>query len=314
MSAQQQAKLRIAFMGTPAFALPALKALHQADYDIVAVYCQPPKAQGRGLQQQACPVQQWADAQGLKVFTPKSLKKPEAQAEFAALNLDAAIIVAYGLILPKAILSAPKYGCINIHGSLLPRWRGAAPMQRALLAGDNETGITIMLMDEGLDTGPMLSRQRLAITADTTISKLHDVMAEIGAALLLESLPRYIEGSLTPQTQPEQGVTYAAKLSRDDGKIDWAQPAEIILRQLRALLPWPGVWFTLKDEIIKLHDAQASTSSIAPPATLLDNNFTVACGGGTSLRLLQVQRAGKKAVSGAEFLRGFALKLGEPIT
>ncbi|MDR3424874.1 MAG: methionyl-tRNA formyltransferase [Alphaproteobacteria bacterium] len=301
--------LRIAFMGTPDFAVTALTALHQAQYDIAAVYCQPPKPVGRGHQVQKTPAHCAAEALGIEVRTPKTLRDPLEQEKFAALNLDVAVVAAYGLILPRAILSAPKYGCLNIHGSLLPRWRGAAPIQRAILAGDAESGITIMQMDAGLDTGAMLLKESVPITDQTTAQSLHDALAEVGAHLIVRALDDLTAGRLHPTPQPETGATYATKLTREDGKIDWNKPAVEIERKLRALHPWPGCFFLLNGETVKLLAAEIVEGQTGEPGTLLDDTFTIACGNG-ALRLLSVQRAGGKATAGDAMLRGLRLKVG----
>ena len=300
--------LRIAFMGTPDFAVTALEALHQARHTIVAVYCQPPKPAGRGQQVQKTPVHLAAEALGIPVHTPKTLRDPVEQEKFAALNLDVAVVAAYGLILPQAILSAPKQGCLNIHGSLLPRWRGAAPIQRAMLAGDTETGITIMQMDAGLDTGAMLLKGSVPITDQTTAQSLHDALAQMGGELIVQTLNDLAAGKLAPIAQPESGATYASKLTREDGKIDWAKPAYEIERQIRALHPWPGCVFSLKEETVKLLAATVVDMS-GEAGTLLDDQFTIACGA-QALRLLTVQRAGKTPTDGASLLRGLRLAVG----
>jgi len=298
-------------MGTPDFAVTALEALHQAGYEIVAVYCQPPKPAGRGQQMQKTPVHRAAEVLGLEVHTPRTLRDAGEQAAFAALNLDVAVVAAYGLILPPPILSAPKHGCLNIHGSLLPRWRGAAPIQRAMLAGDPETGITIMQMDAGLDTGPMLLKESLPITDQTTAQNLHDALASLGAQLIVQALADLFSNKLHPTPQPEVGATYANKLTREDGKIDWQQSATVLQRQIRALNPWPGCFFSLNGEVIKLQEAEIIDQS-GIPGTLLDDTFTVACGD-KSLRLLKVQRPGKNATDGASLLRGLRLAPGSSL-
>jgi methionyl-tRNA formyltransferase len=306
-------RLRLAFMGTPDFAVPALQALLSAGHELAAVYCQPPRPAGRGHQVQLSPVHRFAEARGLPVRTPKTLRNPEVQAEFAALGLDGAVVAAYGLILPPPVLAAPRLGCLNIHGSLLPRWRGAAPIHRALLAGDEQTGITIMQMDAGLDTGAMLLRHAVAIGPETTAAGLHDQLAALGAAMIVEVVAGLAAGRLVAEPQPDQGVTYAAKLERDEGRIDWARPAVELERRLRALSPWPGVWFEAAGERIKvLGAAVAAAGDGAAPGTLLDSELTVACGAG-ALRLTRVQRAGRAPVDGAAFLRGFALTVGQPV-
>jgi methionyl-tRNA formyltransferase len=303
-------RLRLAFMGTPDFAASSLRALIDAGHDVVCVYSQPPRPAGRGHQVQRSPVQVLAEDRGIPVRTPKSLRNAEAQAEFAALDLDCAVVAAYGLILPQPILDAPRMGCLNIHASLLPRWRGAAPIQRAILAGDAETGVTIMQMDAGLDTGAMLLKDSVPITAETTAGSLHDALAKMGAGLIVQALDGLAEGRLTAEPQPDEGVTYAAKLSRDDGRLDWSQPADFIERQVRALNPWPGVWFDLGSERIKVLAAEpAQSAPSAAPGTLLDDTLTVACADG-AVRLIRVQRPGKAPVDGAAFLRGFNVTVG----
>ena len=303
-------RLRLAFMGTPDFAASSLQALIDAGHEMACVYSQPPRPAGRGHQVQRSPVHVLAEERGIPVRTPKSLRNAEAQAEFATLGLDCAVVAAYGLILPQPILDAPRMGCLNIHASLLPRWRGAAPIQRAILAGDAETGVTIMQMDAGLDTGAMLLKGSVPITAETTAGSLHDALAELGAGLIVRALDGLAEGTLTAEPQPSEGVTYAAKLSRDDGRLDWTQPAEFIERQVRALNPWPGVWFDLGGERIKVLAAEPALGNPgAAPGTLLDGSLTVACADG-AVRLTRVQRPGKAPVDGAAFLRGFNVNVG----
>jgi methionyl-tRNA formyltransferase len=305
-------RLRLAFMGTPDFAVPALLALLEAGHDLAAVYTQPPRPAGRGHKPKPSPVQATAEARGLPVRTPPSLKDPAEQAAFAALALDAAVVVAYGLILPQPILDAPRLGCLNIHASLLPRWRGAAPIQRALLAGDSETGISIMAMDAGLDTGPVLLTERLPIGPDNTAATLHDRLAALGARLVVEALEGLDAGRLQPVPQPAEGATYAAKLTREEGRLDWRRPAAALERQVRALTPWPGAWFEAGGDRIKVLSAEiveSPGSSDAKPGRVLDDRLNVACGDGT-LRLAKVQRAGKAPMAAADFLRGFALPAG----
>lgn len=304
--------MRLIFMGTPDFAVPALAALLDAGHEVAAVYSQPPRPAGRGQKERPSPVQAFAVSKGLATRTPKSLRKAEEQAAFAELGADAAVVAAYGLILPKPILEAPRFGCFNIHGSLLPRWRGAAPIQRSILEGDAETGVTIMAMDEGLDTGDMLLKGAVPIGPETTASTLHDALSEIGAKLMVDALDMLRAGTLPREPQPAEGVTHAAKLDREDGRLDWTATADRIDRQVRALTPWPGCWFDLPEalggERIKVHAAVPVTGS-GIPGTLLDGEMTVACGDG-AIRLTKVQRPGKASVDGASFLRGARIEAG----
>jgi methionyl-tRNA formyltransferase len=294
-------KRRLAFMGTPDFAVAILDALIAAGHDIAAVYCQPPRQAGRGHRVAPSPAQLRAEAAGLPVRHPARLGPDEAR-DFAALGLDAAVVAAYGLILPPPVLAAPRLGCVNVHASLLPRWRGAAPIERAILAGDAETGITIMQMAEGLDTGPMLLRQAVPVGPDATTAALRVELAALGARLMVEALDRI--GELAPQPQPANGVTYAKKITRAEGRIDWRKPALEIERQVRAL----ECWFEVKGERIKLLAATLANGRGAP-GTVLDASPTIACGEG-ALRLVSLQRPGRAALDGAAFLRGFALPPG----
>ncbi len=297
--------MRIAFMGSPDFAVPALRALHAAGHDIAAVYCQPPRPAGRGQKETPCPVYRAALDLGIEVRTPTRLKRDTAQHDaFAALGLDAAVVAAYGLILPRAMLEAPRRGCINIHASLLPRWRGAAPIHAAILAGDAESGVTIMRMEEGLDTGPMLLKEATTIGPGTTVQALHDTLAEIGARLVLRAL----DNDPPAVPQPEDGVTYAPKLTKDDGRLDWSLDAAALERRVRALNPWPGTFFTHGGEQIRVLAARVEAGSGAP-GTLLDDAALVATGSG-ALRLLRLQRPGRAAMEADAFLRGFALSRG----
>lgn len=305
-------RLRLAFMGTPDFAVPCLDALVAAGHAVAAVYTQPPRQAGRGNKPRPSPVQQAAEHQGIEVRTPLTLKSAEEQAAFAALDLDAAVVVAYGLILPKPILAAPRLGCLNIHASLLPRWRGAAPIQRAIMAGDKETGVTIMQMEEGLDTGPMLLSEPAAIGDDDNAGSLHDRLAEIGARLIVSALDKLAAGELTATPQPAEGAIYAAKLTRADESIDWRRSADDLARQVRALSPSPGAWFPAKGERIKLLAARAIDGS-GEPGEVLDDHLTIACGKG-ALRPLQLQRAGRAPIVAADFLRGFAVPKGARLT
>jgi len=291
--------MRLAFMGSPAFAAPALHALVQAGHQVAAVYCQPPRPAHRGQALTRCAVHEAAIALGLPVRTPARLKRDTAEHEaFAALALDAAVVAAYGLILPAAMLGAPARGCLNIHASLLPRWRGAAPIHAALLAGDAETGITIMQMDEGLDTGAMLLREAIPIHPRATTPELHDALAGLGARMILQALAEPI----TPEPQPEDGVTYAAKLTRADSLLDFTRDTDALDRQIRALTPWPGTSATLSGEPLKILAAIPAEGHGAP-GQILDPAFTVACGQ-AALRLLRVQRPGRPPTDGAAFLRG----------
>ncbi len=288
-------------MGSPDFSVPALRALHAAGHEIAAVYCQPPRPAGRGQALRPCPVQVAAEAMGLPVRTPAGLRKDlAAQADFAALELDAAVVAAYGLILPAAMLGAPRRGCLNIHASLLPRWRGAGPIQAAILAGDAETGITVMQMDAGLDTGAMLLREAVAITPQTTASDLHDALSAMGARLVLRALAE----NPVAVPQPAEGATYAPKLSRDDGRLNWTRDAASLDRQIRALNPWPGT-FCPEFKVL----AARPEPGEGAPGTVLDAGLLVATGAG-ALRLTRVQAAGRAAMDAAAFLRGTAVPAG----
>jgi len=300
--------LRLVFMGTPDFAVPVLRAFLEAGDEIAAVYTQPPRPAGRGYKLTPAPVQAFAESQGLAVRHPTSLKTAETQAEFAALNADAAVVVAYGLLLPQAILEAPRLGCFNLHASLLPRWRGAAPIQRAILAGDTETGVCAMKMDIGLDTGPVLARETVAIGPRMTITELHDALAAAGAPLMLRALHAHARGELAPQPQAAEGVTYAAKLKSDEGRLDWSKSALELDRQVRALNPGPGTWFEWNGERVKLLAADPlEKTGIA--GTALDDQGLIACGQG-ALRLKRVQRAGKPPMEIGAFLNGRPLPAG----
>ncbi len=300
--------LRLAFMGTPEFAVPALRSLAAAGHEIAAVYCQPPRPAGRGQKERPSAVQAAAAAAGLPVHTPASLRKPDAQAAFAALELDVAVVAAYGLILPKPILDAPRHGCLNIHASLLPRWRGAAPIQRAILAGDAMTGITIMQMDEGLDTGAILLQETVPVDAGATAATLHDALAECGAALIVQALDGLESGALEPRPQPDAGVTYAKKIEPADARIDWRNTAEVIERQVRAFAPRPGAWFELDGTRVKVL-AAGVIAGVGEPGTVLDDRLTVACGEG-ALQLLHLQREGRRALDREAFLRGAPVAKG----
>lgn len=307
-AAGKRHRLRLAFLGSPAFALPSLQTLRDAGHDIAAVYCQPPRPAGRGHKSQRAPVHALAASLGLDVRTPASLRDEDEQRGFAALRLDAAVVAAYGLILPTAVLSAPRLGCINVHASLLPRWRGAAPIERAIMAGDDETGVTIMQMEEGLDTGPMLLTARLPIAPGTTGHTLRHLLADIGAQLLPSALDGLAAGTLIARPQPADGITYAKKLSRDEGRIDWTRPAAALECAVRALSPQPGVFFQHAGERIKVLAAELAEDGGAP-GTVLDQRLTVACGRG-ALRPLLLQRPGRGATETAAFLRGYPLPPG----
>jgi len=300
--------LKLAFLGSPAFALPALEALLAAGHRIVRVYAQPPRPAGRGQKERPAAVHARALELGLPVETPRTLKDPAVQASFAALGLDAAVVVAYGLLLPRPILAAPRLGCINLHGSLLPRWRGAAPMQRAIMAGDAETGVTTMLMDEGLDTGPMLLVERLPLAPTATLGELHDRIAALGARLLVDSLAGLADGTLRPRPQPAEGATYAKKIEKTETRIDWRRPAAELDRLVRGLSPFPGAWFRQGDARVKLL-AATPVAADGPPGQVLDETPTVACGTG-ALRLLRLQREGRGPLDAGAFLRGHPLPAG----
>ena len=304
--------MRIIFMGTPDFAVPALAAVLAAGHEVAAVYSQPPRAAGRGLAARKSPVQVFAESKGLSVHTPASLRSTEEQARFTSLNADAGVVVAYGMILPKPILEAPRHGCFNIHASLLPRWRGAAPIQRALLAGDAEAGVAVMRIEEKLDTGAVCLAERLAIGPDETAGELHDRLAAIGAELMVRALSDLEKGSLACWPQHEEGVTYAAKIEPGETRIDWSRKADEVHNLIRGLSPHPGAWFEIKLKG-KRERVRALRSTLAKgegkPGTVLDDQFTIACGKG-SVRLLQVQRAGKRPMPVAEFRRGAELPVG----
>jgi methionyl-tRNA formyltransferase len=304
-------KLRIVFMGTPDFAAAALRALIDAGHDIVAAYSQPPRPAGRGNALRKSPVQVMAEERGIAVHTPASLKTPEAQAIFAAHDADIAVVAAYGLILPQAILDAPRRGCLNIHASLLPRWRGAAPIQRAILAGDAETGVSIMQMDAGLDTGAVLLKTRIPIARDENAGSLHDRLAALGAAAIVEALGG-LDG-LAPRPQPSAGATYAAKISPAEARLDWQLPAELLERTVRAFNPVPGAWTTLANgERLKILDAVAVDGRAGTPGEI-DADLTIACGEG-ALHPLTVQRQGKRPMATAELLRGLAVNKGDRLS
>ncbi|MBK8175388.1 MAG: methionyl-tRNA formyltransferase [Rhodospirillales bacterium] len=301
--------LRLAFMGSAAFSLPSLTVLLAAGHEVVAVYTQPPRPAGRGHKPRPGPVHAFADARGLAVRTPASLRDENAQRSFSELGLDAAVVAAYGLILPQAILDAPRFGCLNVHGSLLPRWRGAAPIERAILAGDTETGVTIMQMEAGLDTGPVLLRASVPIGDETTAAALHASLGVLGAQLMVHALDGVAAGTLHPTPQPAEGATYATKLGREEGRIDWTRPADVLDRCVRALNPQPGVWFEHGGERIKVLAADRLGDVSASPGLIVDDRLAVACGAG-ALRPLRLQRPGRTATDVEAFLRGFSLPAG----
>jgi methionyl-tRNA formyltransferase len=304
--------MRIIFMGTPDFAVPALGALLDAGHEVVGVYTQPPRVAGRGLGLRKSPVQLFAEVKGLPVFTPASLRSADELSRFKALDADVAVVVAYGRILPKAILDAPHYGCFNIHASLLPRWRGAAPIQRAIMAGDAETGVAVMRIEEKLDTGAICLAERTPIWPDETAGELHDRLAALGAGLMVKALGDLAKGSLACWPQHEEGVTYAAKIEPSETRIDWSRPADEVQYQIQGLSPHPGAWFEI-ELAGKRERVRALRSALAKgdgrPGTLLDDKLTIACGTG-AVRLTQVQRAGKRPMSADDFLRGAKLSVG----
>ncbi|OUR75272.1 methionyl-tRNA formyltransferase [Alphaproteobacteria bacterium 46_93_T64] len=301
--------LRIAFMGTPDFSCTVLKALLQSDHEIVCVYSQPPRKAGRGKSLRPTPVHQLAEERNIEVRTPTSLKSEEVQAEFAALNLDVAIVVAYGLLLPKAVLDAPKFGCFNLHASLLPRWRGAAPIQRAIMAGDTETGVGIMQMAEGLDTGDVLAEARLPITMETTAGSLHDELADVGAELMVQTIGKLGSDNVKACVQPEAGVTYAKKIDKAEAAIDWQRSASELSCHIRGLSPFPGAYFEKDGTRVKILNAEICEEQ-GEPGVLLDDFLCVACGEG-ALKLTKLQRAGKSPMDTKTFLNGYPLTKGE---
>jgi methionyl-tRNA formyltransferase len=299
-------------MGTPDFAVPPLSEIVAAGHDVLAIYTQPPRPAGRGMVARKSAVHNFAEEAGIPVHTPKSLKTADVQNAFYALDADVAVVAAYGLILPRAILDAPHHGCLNIHASLLPRWRGAAPIQRAIMAGDRQTGVAIMQMDEGLDTGPICTGERITIGPDMTAGELHDELSLLGAKLIAQTLERLGQGPISCRPQPNEGVTYAAKITKEEEHIDWTRPAAEIHDQIRALSPSPGAWFEAllsgRRERIKVLRSVV-VAARGEPGVLMDSQLTVACGH-QAVRFTRVQRAGKKPMLGAEFLRGFPLTKG----
>ena len=297
--------MRLVFMGTPDFSVATLNALLDAGHDVPCVYSQPPRPAGRGLAERLSPVHGLAASRGIEVRTPVSLKSPEEQASFSALKADAAIVVAYGLLLPRAILDAPRLGCFNVHASLLPRWRGAAPIQRAIMAGDAETGVSIMRMEEGLDTGPVCKAGRIAITPETTAQSLHDDLAVLGAKLMVDVLE---QDEISCSPQPAEGVTYAKKIDKAEAKIDFSRSATEVRNHIHGLSPFPGAWFEVAGTRIKALRCEVVDRSAAP-GTFIDGRMTIACGSG-AIRLLKLQREGKGAMDVETFLRGYAVAAG----
>jgi methionyl-tRNA formyltransferase len=305
--------LKIVFIGTPDFSVPALEAIHAAGHEVLAVYAQPPRPAGRGLAERPSPVHAKAAALGIPVRTPRSLRDAEQQTLFADLKADAAVVIAYGLILPAPILAAPRLGCFNVHASALPRWRGAAPIQRAIMAGDTETAVMVMRMEEGLDTGPVGLTKRVPIDRDMTAGELHDILARRGADLIVAALAELEGGTFKAVPQPTEGVTYAAKIDKKETEIDFARPAAEIHNHIRGLSPFPGAWFEAappggRPERIKVLRTTLGEGS-GEPGEVLDDTLTIACGEG-AVRLLEVQRAGKRAMTAEEFLRGFTMPRG----
>ncbi len=300
--------MRITFMGTPDFAVPALVALHAAGHEIVCVYSQPPSHSGRGKKLRPSPIHAKAEELGIPVRTPKSLRKDEAQAEFAALQADVAVVAAYGLILPQPVLDAPSHGCINIHASLLPRWRGAAPIHRAIMAGDEETGVTIMQMEAGLDTGPMLHKVATAVEAKTT-GELTTELAQLGAQAAVEVLSDLT--AFPPEQQDDALAIYAPKIDKAEARIDWSRPAEELVRHIHGLAPFPGAWTDLEGERLKLLAAEVTEGSGAP-GTVLDDRLAIACGD-RALRPSKLQRAGKPAMEADDLLRGWPVGVGRKL-
>ncbi len=304
--------LRIIFMGTPDFAVPTLEALVAAGHDVVCTYTQPPRPAGRrGLDTKLSPVAIAAEKHGIEVRWPTSLKGGDEQAAFDVLDADVAVVVAYGMLLPQAILDAPRQGCFNGHASLLPRWRGAAPIQRAIMAGDSETGVCIMQMEAGLDTGPVALERRVPITDETTAGNLHDTLSQVGAEAMVEAMARLETGTITLNPQPEGGVTYAGKIDKGETRIDWSQPAHVVHRHIMGLSPFPGAWTEIAGARVKVLESRAAERGGAA-GTVLDE-LTIACGSG-AVRLTRVQKAGGKPMDGEAFLRGTPLPPGTTLT
>ena len=308
--------LRLVFMGTPDFSVPCLSELVGAGHDVACVYTQPPRAAGRGQKARLSPVHAFAEQAGIPVVTTPTLKDAQEQRAFAAIGADVAVVIAYGLILPKQVLQAPEHGCLNLHASLLPRWRGAAPIQRAIMAGDAETGVMVMRMDEGLDTGPVCLSDRASIGVDETAGELHDRLARLGADLMVRALAALERGSLDCRAQPEEGVTYAAKIEKAEARIDWNRAAIDVHNAIRGLSPFPGAWFELdvngRPERIKVLRSSLADGE-GTPGAVLDDALSVACASG-AVQLTHLQRAGKKPISAAEFLRGVPVAAGASLS
>ena len=300
--------MRIIFMGSPDFAVPSLDALVESGHEVVCVYSQPPRPAGRGKGERRTAVHQRAEQLGIEVRTPRTLRDDEQQALFRALDADLAVVAAYGLILPKPILDAPKGGCINVHASLLPRWRGAAPIQRAILAGDEVSGVTIMKMDEGLDTGPVLFKRELVIRGKNA-GQMTEELAKLGAGALVD----WLRHPTPPERQPDEGASYASKIDKSEARLDWKAPADQLERQVRAFNPMPGAWFEANGERIKLLEAAAGDDASGTPGEVLDDCLSIACGSGY-IRPLEVQRAGRAPMTPGELLRGFAIPKGTILT
>jgi methionyl-tRNA formyltransferase len=308
--------MRVVFMGTPDFSVPTLAEIIGAGHDVVAVYSRAPKPAGRGMAERKSPVHELAAGFGIPVHTPKSLRNDEATTLFTGHDADVCVVVAYGLLLPKAILDAPRHGCLNLHASALPRWRGAAPIQRAIMAGDTATAAMVMRMEEGLDTGPVCLAERVDIGPDTTAGELHDTLMHAGAGLVVRALAALDRGSLTCQPQAETGVTYAAKIDKAEAHIDFTAPATVVHNLIRGLSPFPGAWFELgseRPERIKVLRTCLAPTATGTPGTVIDDRLTIACGTGGGVQLLDVQRAGKRPMSAAELLRGLAIGPGTPL-
>jgi len=313
MSASKKPPLRLIYMGTADFAVPALQALAESRHEVVAVYTQPARPAGRGMKPRPSPVERAALALGLPISTPVTLKEEKTREQLASLEADLAVVAAYGLLLPQVVLDIPSMGCVNLHGSCLPRWRGAAPIQRAIIAGDQESGVTIIQMEAGLDTGPMLAMETMSIGERMTAQELHDGLAELAATMIVPMVDRIAEGGVKATAQPDDGAVYAHKIEKSEGHIDWQQPAVQIDRQVRALNPWPGCWTELDDQRLRILSGEAIENDAceqAAPGSVLDAALTIACGEGR-FRIAKLQRAGGKPMIASDFLRGFPIPSGK---